>query len=353
MSSLLRFFRNSTPPIKQTYILLVSLLDLFSIIFHFNYFVLLIVACDIITLSVISWAIEKFPFDFANFICKEHSISATRISAQSIMIAMIIVATLAEPNGSAERTVLMVITVITMLIAILIDVSFIVLTFNAQNPSWLADNHGAIGVANWISLTRLALSLIIPYIFVAQPFHQWSWQVGAIYLIFIQATDGVDGFLARKLNQTTKAGKYLDPLGDKIVFYPVTFALLIATEGLLGFNNQPCSLFVQIVILGGILVAFLRDLLLVVWFKIEGAKLPKGISSSYLEKIRMVAMFVWLDATALSLCTIGITQNVFLAISFISLMLFGWMLSPTTFFTGWYRVKHLKEITALKDKYHI
>ncbi|UOD35586.1 CDP-alcohol phosphatidyltransferase family protein [Deferribacteraceae bacterium V6Fe1] len=40
----------------------------------------------------------------------------------------------------------------------------------------------------------------------------------ALFLIFIAVvTDGLDGFIARKFNQTSKLGKIIDPIADKLL----------------------------------------------------------------------------------------------------------------------------------------
>ena len=65
---------------------------------------------------------------------------------------------------------------------------------------------------------------LIYLLYQANPSYQW-WAL-SIFLI-AAATDWLDGYLARKLNQITALGKFLDPLTDKIL---VIAPLLVLIE---------------------------------------------------------------------------------------------------------------------------
>jgi CDP-diacylglycerol--glycerol-3-phosphate 3-phosphatidyltransferase len=52
-----------------------------------------------------------------------------------------------------------------------------------------------------------------------------SWLLAVIVITFV--TDFLDGFLARRLNQITQLGQYLDPLADKIAGYTLLFAVAL------------------------------------------------------------------------------------------------------------------------------
>jgi len=56
---------------------------------------------------------------------------------------------------------------------------------------------------------------------------QWSSTVAAIIFVVASVTDWFDGYLARKWNQTTRFGAFLDPVADKVL---VATALVLITE---------------------------------------------------------------------------------------------------------------------------
>lgn len=83
--------------------------------------------------------------------------------------------------------------------------------------------------ANKITLARIAM---IPFFVVFALLDDWRWQAAALALFCIASfTDFLDGYIARKYNQVTDFGKFVDPLADKLL---VTAALVIFVgQGLL------------------------------------------------------------------------------------------------------------------------
>ena len=99
-------------------------------------------------------------------------------------------------------------------------------------------------VPNVVSLIRLALIPVFIWLIVVD---EYGW--AGILLGVIGATDWIDGYLARRLDQVTEMGKFLDPLADRIAVVvavigglltpvlPTWFAiLLILREVLIGIG---------------------------------------------------------------------------------------------------------------------
>jgi len=77
---------------------------------------------------------------------------------------------------------------------------------------------------NWITFSRL---LGIPFIIygLQNPTPQARWICFAIFVV-AAATDWLDGYLARKLNQVSDLGKFLDPLVDKLLVLAPLLSLI-------------------------------------------------------------------------------------------------------------------------------
>ena len=82
--------------------------------------------------------------------------------------------------------------------------------------------------ANKITLIRMAM---IPFfIFFAMLEGPVNDSIALALFVIAAATDFLDGYIARKYNQITDFGKFVDPLADKLL---VTAALLLFIERLL------------------------------------------------------------------------------------------------------------------------
>jgi cardiolipin synthase (CMP-forming) len=86
-------------------------------------------------------------------------------------------------------------------------------------------------LANILTLSRLALLPFIAILF----FFPYEWAAWLCLLLYGLAalTDFLDGYVARKYNQVTSLGTFLDPVIDKI-FIAVLFLLLAGTGRIYG-----------------------------------------------------------------------------------------------------------------------
>lgn len=95
-------------------------------------------------------------------------------------------------------------------------------------------------MANLITIFRMFLVFIVTYMLFK---HNSLWYLGALLLTIIAfALDGVDGWVARKLNEVSKLGSVLDIISDRIVenvfwivfaalgWLPVVFPIIVMTR---------------------------------------------------------------------------------------------------------------------------
>ena len=129
----------------------------------------------------------------------------------------------------------------------------------------------------WLRIVMIPLMIAVFYV----P-ESWLYDVGrnlAATLIFVVAavTDWLDGYLARRWNQTSAFGAFLDPVADKLV---VAAALIMLVQ--LGRLD---AILAAIIIGREITISALRE-----WMAQIGAH--KSIAVSMIGKIKTVAQMV-------------------------------------------------------------
>ena len=212
-------------------------------------------------------------------------------------------------------------------------------TLNAIDKNWLEGTEGHIGIPNAISIIRIALALCVPHIYVSESFGRESATIASIVLGFALGTDAIDGYLARSMHQTTKAGKALDPLGDKLIFYPVAVGFYLCIHQ--HFVN-PIEAFpiVFAYIAAGLII--LRDILIVIWYLIYGKNYKQGISAGFADKIRAIILSAWLVSTALAVTIPETSLGIAMIWMSWSMLLFAGIISPISFIVDVWRIAKLK-----------
>ena len=116
----------------------------------------------------------------------------------------------------------------------------------------------------------IAIPLIVGVFYVDIPDVDRNLVATVMFVVFA-ATDWLDGYLARKLNQTSSFGAFLDPVADKFL---VCAALLVLV------HLQRADVFVALIIIGReIAISALRE-----WMAMIGA--TKSVAVHMLGKIK-------------------------------------------------------------------
>lgn len=84
-------------------------------------------------------------------------------------------------------------------------------------------------MANWITLSRIFFGPIFAFFFMqgVEKSSMTSFWISFAMLILIEISDGIDGYVARKFNQVTDMGKYLDPLADSMSRLTIFLSFLL------------------------------------------------------------------------------------------------------------------------------
>ena len=82
----------------------------------------------------------------------------------------------------------------------------------------------SMNLPNSITISRLiGLPFLFYFLTTPTPSHRW---LSLVIFLLAASTDWVDGYLARKLNQVTELGKFLDPLVDKLLVLAPLLSLI-------------------------------------------------------------------------------------------------------------------------------
>lgn len=108
-----------------------------------------------------------------------------------------------------------------------------------------------LSIPNLLTLLRIVLIPVFVLVFYL-PF-TWARIACAVLFAVASITDWLDGFLARRLGQTSSFGAFLDPVADKLM---VTVALVLLVQG----DPRPMFVLPAVIIIGReIAISALRE----------------------------------------------------------------------------------------------
>ncbi|MBL4820965.1 MAG: CDP-diacylglycerol--glycerol-3-phosphate 3-phosphatidyltransferase [Gammaproteobacteria bacterium] len=138
-------------------------------------------------------------------------------------------------------------------------------------------------LANTISIIRIALIPVVVALYFADfPGHSlWA----AVVFAIASFTDWLDGYLARRLRQTSEFGAFLDPLADKLLV-SLVLVLLVASYSTVWF-----ILPVSIIIGREIMVSALRE-----WMATRGKRdvVAVAFAGKVKTTVQMIAIIILL-----------------------------------------------------------
>ena len=111
-------------------------------------------------------------------------------------------------------------------------------------------------VPNLLTLLRIALIPFIVVLYLADAPGIW---IAGVFLL-TSATDWLDGFLARRMNQVSPFGEFLDPVADKLMI-AVVLVMLVSDRQVLNATLNPGAFTVVTAIIIGreIAISALRE----------------------------------------------------------------------------------------------
>ncbi len=131
---------------------------------------------------------------------------------------------------------------------------------------------------NSLTLVRIALIPLLVVVFFYLP-REWAGPLAAIVFGAAGLTDWLDGYLARKLGQTSAFGAFLDPVADKLMV-AVALVLLVQAD-----PTYRVTIPAIIIIGREITVSALRE-----WMAQVGAS--HRVAVSVFGKVKTIAQFV-------------------------------------------------------------
>ena len=140
----------------------------------------------------------------------------------------------------------------------------------------------------WLRIAAIPLIVLLFYM----PYH-WSDPAAGLLFAAAGVTDSLDGYLARRLGQTSRLGAFLDPVADKLIV-AVALVLLISKD------TRALIVLTAAVIIGReITISALRE-----WMAEIGER--RKVAVSQLGKIKTILQIVGLSMMLYRMSLLGL-----------------------------------------------
>ena len=191
-------------------------------------------------------------------------------------------------------------------------------------------------IANQLTMVRIILTPIF-FILIIQPQLELTITASFIFLI-ASITDWYDGYIARRFNQVTKWGQFMDPLADKLLVSSalVVFALL----------NYVYWWMVIIVIVRDFLITFLRSFAVYI-----GKPIVTSAVAKWKTAIQMTFVFtllLYMNIPILPEIRLNLVNNPYIQWTTIS---FSIVMVLTAFSGVHYLIMNRSHFTEIKNRY--
>lgn len=158
-----------------------------------------------------------------------------------------------------------------------------------------------INLPTWLTLFRVLLLPVMVVVFYL-PFHGHDLAAAVIFLL-AALTDWLDGYLARRLNQTSPFGAFLDPVADKLMVAVTLFLVVQSHRG--GWPGIVMAVTAATIVGREISVSALREWMAEIGMRATVKVALVGKLKTAMQMIALVVLIVQHDAEKLRLYHVG------------------------------------------------
>ena len=150
-----------------------------------------------------------------------------------------------------------------------------------------------------LRLTLLRV-LVIPFIVIIYMLPiNWSHMVASLLFLAAILTDWLDGYLARRWQQETRLGAFLDPVADKLL---VCVCLVLVASF---YHDMVITIAVAVIIAREIFISALREWMAEIGQRSKVGVMFIGKAKTALQAIALIALLMYDSHTSLYIMRIG------------------------------------------------